>query len=58
MKGGGSAYLVALTGWGQQEDRLRALDAGFDLHLVKPVAPEDLEQILASMGRSPESQGR
>ena len=35
--------LVAITGWGQESDRLRARQAGFDHHLVKPV---DLDQVL------------
>ena len=38
--------LVALTGWGQDEDRRRSSDAGFDRHLVKPVDPAVLEQML------------
>ncbi|HLJ92918.1 MAG TPA: response regulator [Gemmataceae bacterium] len=37
--------LVAMTGWGQQEDRRRSLQAGFDHHLVKPAKPEELEQL-------------
>jgi CheY-like chemotaxis protein len=40
--------LVALTGWGQEQDRRRAREAGFDRHLVKPVDPEQIEAILAS----------
>jgi CheY-like chemotaxis protein len=40
-------YLVALTGYGQAADRARALDAGFDEHLVKPVSPESLMRLLA-----------
>jgi CheY-like chemotaxis protein len=40
--------LVALTGWGQEDDRKRAREAGFDRHLVKPVEPADIETILAS----------
>ncbi|MBX3471177.1 MAG: PAS domain-containing protein [Planctomycetes bacterium] len=40
------ALLVALTGWGQEEDRRRSREAGFDHHLVKPVAPEELDRIL------------
>lgn len=36
------ARLIAVTGYGQEEDRRRALDAGFDLHLVKPVDPHRL----------------
>lgn len=39
--------LVALTGFGQPEDRERALEAGFDLHLVKPVRPKLLAELLA-----------
>ena len=38
--------LVALTGWGQDEDRLRTRDAGFDHHLVKPVNLSELQVIL------------
>jgi two-component system CheB/CheR fusion protein len=41
--------LVAQTGWGQNEDRIRSNDAGFDHHLVKPVSRESLESILASL---------
>jgi signal transduction histidine kinase/ActR/RegA family two-component response regulator len=39
--------LFALTGWGQEEDRERARQAGFDQHLVKPVDPETLSQLLS-----------
>jgi CheY-like chemotaxis protein len=39
--------LVAVTGWGQPDDRNRARDAGFDRHLVKPVDPEHIEAIIA-----------
>lgn len=39
--------LVALTGYGQAEDRQRAKEAGFDLHLTKPPRPETLEALLA-----------
>jgi CheY-like chemotaxis protein len=39
--------LVALTGWGQEEDQRRSREAGFDLHLVKPVEPDALKQLLA-----------
>lgn len=34
--------LVAVTGWGKDEDRQRSRDAGFDLHLVKPVEPDQI----------------
>jgi PAS domain S-box-containing protein len=40
--------LVALTGWGQDEDRRRAREAGFDEHLVKPAELDDLRALLAS----------
>jgi CheY-like chemotaxis protein len=43
---GRAMVLVALTGWGQQEDRQRALAAGFDDHLVKPVEPSRLATLL------------
>jgi CheY-like chemotaxis protein/anti-sigma regulatory factor (Ser/Thr protein kinase) len=39
--------LIALTGWGQQQDRDRTADAGFDAHLVKPVAEAQLFRALA-----------
>lgn len=42
------ATLAALTGWGQEEDRRRSKEAGFDYHLVKPVATEELDRILAA----------
>jgi signal transduction histidine kinase/CheY-like chemotaxis protein len=38
--------LVALTGWGQEEDRRRSREAGFDHHLVKPVDPDALDALL------------
>ncbi len=43
--------LAALTGWGQQEDRRRTADAGFDYHLVKPPEPKAVEGVLASLKR-------
>ncbi len=42
------ALLVAVTGWGQENDRKRAREAGFDRHLVKPVDPGDIDAILDS----------
>jgi CheY-like chemotaxis protein len=39
--------LVALTGWGQAEDKQRAISVGFDEHLTKPVDPAELEMVLA-----------
>jgi signal transduction histidine kinase len=43
--------LVALTGYGQEEDRRRALEAGFDLHLTKPVAYDELRAALQQGAR-------
>jgi len=39
--------LVALTGWGQDEDRRRSREAGFDHHLTKPPEPDVLDQLIA-----------
>jgi CheY-like chemotaxis protein len=39
--------LVAVTGWGQAQDKRRALDVGFDAHLTKPVDPDAVAQLLA-----------
>jgi CheY-like chemotaxis protein len=44
--------LVALTGWGQEEDRRRCIDAGFDHHLTKPAAVDDLKNLLSNWGKS------
>ena len=44
---GGGAVLVALTGWSQASDRERTRAAGFDYHLVKPVQPQALTEVLA-----------
>ncbi len=43
--------LVALTGWGQEEDRRRTVEAGFDHHLVKPVDFNALKALLAGLPR-------
>lgn len=44
--------LVALTGYGQEEDRQQAREAGFDEHLVKPVSIVDVERVLAKFKRA------
>ena len=44
--------IIAQTGWGQQRDKMLASEAGFDHHLVKPVAYDDLERILARILRT------
>ncbi len=43
-----NTVLIALTGWGQNEDRRRSLEAGFDHHLVKPADPATLMKLLSS----------
>jgi PAS domain S-box-containing protein len=47
---GHAMLLVAMTGWGQEKDKQEALDAGFDLHLTKPVDPDVLDALLADLG--------
>jgi CheY-like chemotaxis protein len=44
---GSEISIIALTGWGGEEDRKRSLEAGFDHHLVKPVDPIEVEKLLA-----------
>ena len=46
---GNDIFVVALTGWGQDDDRRRSAAAGFDRHLVKPVEPAALGAMLASL---------
>ena len=41
--------LVAVTGWGQEDDKRNAREAGFDHHLVKPVEPEQMHSIVDSV---------
>ena len=43
--------LIAVTGYGMDEDRLRSQEVGIDLHLVKPVDPEELENLLRRFQR-------
>jgi CheY-like chemotaxis protein len=45
------ATLIALTGYGQQDDRRRSEEAGFDQHLTKPVDPDALQRILTLPAR-------
>lgn len=49
LRGAGHTRLVALTGYGSEEDRTRAVQAGFDAHLVKPVDFQDLTRLLESL---------
>ena len=47
---GREMFVIALTGWGQDEDRQKTREAGFDGHLVKPVAYDALLRLLDSLG--------
>ena len=47
--------VVALTGWGQDEERARSSEAGFDAHIIKPVDPDGLASLLVSL-RPPAAQ--
>jgi CheY-like chemotaxis protein len=40
--------MIAVTGYGAEDDRRRSRAAGFDLHLTKPVDPDDLQDALAA----------
>ena len=51
---GKKVMLVALTGWGQQEDKRKSREAGFDEHLVKPVEPGDLERLVQRLSSAQE----
>lgn len=48
------AALVAMTGHGQDADHQRARQAGFDHHLVKPVDPETVDQLLSMLATRPD----
>jgi CheY-like chemotaxis protein len=53
LPGLAGVLLIAATGYGQDEDRRRSLEAGCDQHLVKPVDPEALGQLLAARALRP-----
>lgn len=46
-----SMYLIAITGWGQADDKERAGAAGFDHHLTKPIDPQRVEELLQRLAR-------
>jgi len=50
------AVLIALTGWGQDEDRRRTAEAGFHFHCVKPIVMDELEAVLAQARRHSDRQ--
>jgi len=49
LPGRAKTVLVALTGWGHDEERQRSAQAGFDMHLVKPVQPDVLLKLIEEM---------
>jgi CheY-like chemotaxis protein len=49
--------VVALTGWGQDEDRRRSHEAGFNHHIVKPVEPSVLERLIEGLESDPREAG-
>jgi CheY-like chemotaxis protein len=48
---GGATLLVAITGYGQEGDRVRSCVAGIDIHLVKPAEPAEVRRLLAEAGQ-------
>jgi DNA-binding response OmpR family regulator len=50
-KWGQDVMLVALTGWGQEDDRRRSAEAGFDKHLVKPVEYEEVDRLIGILAQ-------
>ena len=56
---GAAMFLIAVTGWGQEEDRQRSSEVGLNVHMVKPVEPAALEKLLAGLpqdGSAPDPQ--
>ena len=53
---GHEVLMVATTGWGKEEDRRRSKEAGFDLHLVKPIDISAVQEVLASPARTQQGQ--
>jgi CheY-like chemotaxis protein len=49
---GRASLLVAVTGWGQDDDKQKAKEAGFDHHFTKPVNPDAVEEVLAAHFRN------
>lgn len=48
---GNTAYIIAITGYGQDDDKQKSKQAGFNRHLVKPVNPDLVEECLAAIGK-------
>jgi CheY-like chemotaxis protein len=56
--GGKDVYLIALTGWGQEEDRRSCKEAGFDRHMLKPIDLKVLQELLNTLTRDDSEVGR
>jgi CheY-like chemotaxis protein len=52
---GQNMLLVALSGWGQEDDKRKTKEAGFDHHLTKPAEPAELRKLLAIPARNADS---
>jgi DNA-binding response OmpR family regulator len=55
---GANVVLIAITGWGQADDRRGTTEAGFDEHLTKPVDPDELLRRLANVPRGGDTPAR
>lgn len=55
---GVSMFLIAVTGWGQEEDRQRSSEVGLNMHMVKPVEASALEKLLAELPQDPSLLGK
>jgi CheY-like chemotaxis protein len=51
---GRAMKLIALTGWGQESDKRRAIDAGFDLHFTKPIDIAQMQALIAEGAPEPQ----
>ncbi len=49
LPSGEAIHIIALTGYGQESDRARALEAGFDIHMTKPLDPATLERLMEKL---------
>ena len=49
--------IIAITGWGKEDDRKRSAEAGVDVHLVKPVDELELRRVMESQAESPDAPG-
>ena len=54
---GTSMFLIAVTGWGQEEDRQRSSEVGLNVHMVKPVEPAALERLFAELRHNQTNKG-